>query len=91
MRTGAAKLLGLPWLLRKTEQERANDETFEGKGEGMFKQREQPETGYEEWFRLGVEESLADTSPAFPQAQVENEVNEFLRAKSQEKTWKVSA
>lgn len=38
----------------------------------------EPEPGYEEWFRAGVEEALADKSPGIPNEQVKREIEEIL-------------
>jgi hypothetical protein len=39
----------------------------------------EPEPGYDEWFRAGVEEALADTSPGIPHEEVVKEMAEVLR------------
>jgi hypothetical protein len=38
------------------------------------------EPGYEEWFRAGVEEALADTSKAIPHKDVVEDIANVLRA-----------
>lgn len=38
-----------------------------------------PDPGYEEWFRKGVEEALADKSPGIPHEQVMAELHEMIR------------
>lgn len=39
----------------------------------------EPEPGYDEWFRAGVEEALADTSPGTPHEEVMRDVATILR------------
>jgi hypothetical protein len=42
----------------------------------------EPEPGYEEWFRAGVEEALAETSPAIPHEEAMKHFHEaILRAR----------
>jgi hypothetical protein len=43
------------------------------------KEAGEPEPGYEEWFRAGVEEALADTSPGIPHEQAMKEFHEAIR------------
>lgn len=38
-----------------------------------------PETGYDEWFRAGVEEALADTSPDTPHEEAMREFHSAIR------------
>jgi len=38
----------------------------------------EPEPGYDEWFRAGVEEALADTSPGTPHEVVMDEIHGIL-------------
>ena len=40
----------------------------------------EPEAGYDEWFRAGVEEALADKSPDIPHEEVVREIENLLRA-----------
>jgi hypothetical protein len=53
------------WLLQHLLPEDAREMTDE---EFAVWQKEygEPEPGYDEWFRAGVEEALADTSPGTP-------------------------
>jgi hypothetical protein len=51
----------------------------------------EPEPGYEEWFRAGVEEALADTSPDTPHEEVVKEIGGILRAAREAKRLKASA
>ena len=50
----------------------------------------EPEPGYDEWFRKGVEEALADTSPGIPHEEVEKEIGNILRAAREAKRLKVN-
>ena len=54
----------------------ANEEAFSA----LEKEVGEPEPGYEEWFRAGVEEALADKSPGIPHEQVMKEIGGILRA-----------
>lgn len=40
----------------------------------------EPEPGYDEWFRAGVEEALADTSPGTPHEEVMRDIATILRS-----------
>jgi hypothetical protein len=51
----------------------------------------EPEPGYEEWFRAGVEEALADTSGDVPHEEVAKEIGNILRAAREAKRLKASA
>jgi len=44
-----------------------------------------PEPGYDEWFRAGVEEALADTSPDIPHEQVMAEMEQMIRQAKENK------
>ena len=50
-----------------------------------------PEPGYDEWFRAGVEEALADKSPGIPHEQVMQEIAEILASARKKKRLKKSA
>lgn len=39
----------------------------------------EPEPGYDEWFRAGVEEAMADKSPDIPHKQVISEMRQWIR------------
>jgi len=43
------------------------------------KQAGTPEPGYDEWFRAGVQEALADTSPDTPHEEAMKEFQEAIR------------
>lgn len=51
----------------------------------------EPEPGYDEWFRAGVEEALADTSPDIPHEVVVQEMGQILRAAREKQRLKASA
>jgi hypothetical protein len=51
----------------------------------------EPEPGYDEWFRAGVEEALADTSPDTPHEEVMREVEEQFRKLREAQSLKASA
>jgi hypothetical protein len=51
----------------------------------------EPEPGYDEWFRAGVEEALADTSGDVPHEEVAKEIGNILRAAREAKRLKASA
>ena len=51
----------------------------------------EPEPGYGEWFRAGVEEALADDSPGIPHDEVMNEMAEVIRAARERHRLKASA
>jgi hypothetical protein len=40
----------------------------------------EPEPGYEEWFRAGVEEALLDTSEGIPHNEVVSDIANVLRS-----------
>lgn len=51
----------------------------------------EPEPGYEQWFRAGVEEALADRSRGIPHQQVVEDIAEVLRAAHKAQRLKASA
>jgi hypothetical protein len=51
----------------------------------------EPEPGYDEWFRAGVEEALADTSPDTPHEEVVAEIGNLLRTAREAQRLKASA
>lgn len=55
------------------------------------KQFGEPDPGYEERFRAGVEEALADTSPGIPHEEVVKELAALLRSKREAQRLKASA
>ena len=67
----------------------------EGAAEELFaawqKEVGEPEPGYEEWFRAGVEEALADESPGTPHEEVMRDISEILRSAREAQRLKESA
>jgi hypothetical protein len=51
----------------------------------------EPEPGYEEWFRAGVEEALADTSEDIPHEVVVKDIANLLRDAREARRLKASA
>jgi hypothetical protein len=51
----------------------------------------EPEPGYEEWFRAGVEEALADTSGDVPHEVVVKDIANLLRDAREARRLKASA
>jgi hypothetical protein len=52
----------------------------EGRFAAWQKEVGEPEPGYDEWFRAGVEEALADRSADIPHEAVVEEIGNILRA-----------
>ena len=77
------------WLLEHllAEQVGTSQEAFDA----WQKEVGEPEPGYEEWFRAGVEEALADTSPGTPHEEVVKEIGDLLHAARQARNLKASA
>ncbi len=65
----------------------ANEEAFSA----LEKEYGKPEPGYEEWFRAGVEEALADDSPGTPHEEVMRDIAEILRSAREAQKLKESA
>ncbi len=80
----------LHWLLQNLLPEDAREMTDE---EFAVWQKEvgEPEPGYEEWFRAGVEEALADKSPGIPHEVVAQEMATLLKEAQEAKRLKASA
>jgi hypothetical protein len=64
-----------------------NEEAFAA----LEKEYGKPEPGYDEWFRAGVEEALADKSPGTPHEQVMQEIAEILNSAREKQRLKESA
>ena len=77
------------WLIDTLMSE--NDQAAEEAFAAWQKEVGEPEPGYEEWFRAGVEEALADDSPGTPHEEVMQEVGNILRAAREAKKLKESA
>jgi len=71
----------LDWLVRSLLHE--DDEALkEEEFAAWQKEAGEPEPGYEEWFRAGVEEALADTSGDLPHEEAMKQFhNAILRAR----------
>ncbi len=68
----------LDWLIENLLTE--GDEASEKERFAVWqKQAGKPEPGYWGWFRAGVEEALADTSPDIPREVVAEEIANLLR------------
>lgn len=65
----------------------ANEEAFSA----LAKEYGEPEPGYDEWFRKGVEAALADTAPGIPHEEVMRELRTKLRSMSERQGLKESA
>jgi hypothetical protein len=76
----------LDWLVQNLLQEEDA-----GMHAAWRKDLGEPESGYEEWFRAGVEEALADTSPGIPHKVVVEETANQLRAAREAQRLKASA
>ena len=70
------------WLLNALQKEEF--ETWQ-------REAGESEPGYEEWFRAGVEEALADTSPDTPHEQVAAEMTQLLHSHLAAKKLRASA
>jgi hypothetical protein len=81
----------LDWLI----QSLLCDEEAESEDEEVYaawrKDVGETEPGYEERFRAGVEEALADTSPGVPHDEVVKEIATLLRSKRESQGLKASA
>ena len=55
------------------------------------KEAGEPEPGYDEWFRAGVEEALADKSPGIPHEEVVRDLKKILQNKRQAERLRESA
>ena len=76
----------LNWLIQNLLQE-GDGGTEEEKLAAWGKDVGEPEPGYDEWFRTGVEEALADTSPDTPHEEAMKEFhNAILRARKMKAT-----
>jgi hypothetical protein len=71
----------LDWLVQSLVHE--DDEALkEEEFAAWQKEAGEPEPGYDEWFRAGVEEALADTSGDFPHEEAMRQFhNAILRAR----------
>src|ERR1035441_1633281 len=74
------------WLIEELLA-KANEEAFAALQEEVG----EPEPGYDEWFRAGVEEALADKSPGVPHEQVMQEIAGILSSAREKQGLKESA
>jgi hypothetical protein len=80
----------LDWLVRNLLQE--GDGTSEEEAYAAWRKNVgEPEPGYEEWFRAGVEEAIADTSGDIPHEEVVKDLANLLRAAHEAQRLKASA
>lgn len=80
----------LDWLVQNLlseEDGRSEEERFAA----WQKEVGEPEPGYEEWFRAGVEEALADTSGDVPHEEVVKDIANILRRAREAQRLKASA
>jgi len=67
----------LDWLIQNLLGE-GEDGSEEERFAAWQKEVGEPEPGYDEWFRAGVEEALADTSPDTPHEEVMRGVHDLI-------------
>ena len=91
----AAQLLDEIHTLPADDQHWLTEELLRAADEEAFaelqKEFGEPEPGYDEWFRKGVEEALADDSPGIPHELVVKEIGEILNAARERKSLKARA
>jgi len=80
----------LDWLIQNLLEEGDGGSQEDAFG-AQRKEYGEPESGYEQWFRAGVEEALADTSPGIPHEEVAKGIANLLRAAQERKRLKASA
>jgi len=80
----------LDWLVQNLLHE-GDDSAEEERFAAWQKDVGEPEPGYDEWFRAGVEEALADTSPDVPHEVVVKEIAALLRTARESQRLKASA
>lgn len=95
MSPNAQKLLDEARQLPRDEQDWLAEQLLIQQNEGAFAAQVaeygEPEPGYDEWFRAGVEEALADQSPGIPHEQVMQEIAQILTAAREKQRLKESA
>jgi hypothetical protein len=80
----------LDWLLQNLVNE--GDEASKLEAYTAWqKEVGEPEPGYDEWFRAGVEEALADTSPDVPHEEVVKDMANLFRKAREAQRLKASA
>jgi hypothetical protein len=80
----------LDWLIQNLLDE-GDGESEDEKFAAWQKEVGEPEPGYDEWFRAGVEEALADTSGDIPHEEVVKEIANLLREAREAQRLKASA
>jgi hypothetical protein len=79
----------LDWLVQHLLDE--GDQLSEEEFAAWQKEAGEPEPGYDEWFRSGVEDALADTSPGIPHEVVKEEIVTLLHRAREVQRLKASA
>lgn len=74
------------WLAERLLAE-SNEESYSA----LEAEYGEPEPGYDEWFRAGVEQAIADKSPGIPHEQVMQEIAEILTSARKKQRLKESA
>ena len=80
----------LDWLVQNllhNEDEAAKEKEFAA----WQREMGEPEPGYDEWFRAGVEEALADDSRDIPHGVVVKDIADLLRSVRESRRLKASA
>lgn len=75
----AAEILEAARQLPANEQEWLLQTLQEDEFTAWQKEVGEPEPGYEEWFRTGVEEALADDSPGIPHEEAMKYLHEAIQ------------
>lgn len=78
------------WLLQNLLPDEAREMTDE-EFAAWQKEVGEPEPSYDEWFRAGVAEALADTSPGIPHEVVVKEMSKLIEKARESKRLKASA
>jgi len=71
--------LKLPAKERKWVAEQLTTGVNEEAFSALMQEYGEPEPGYDEWFKVGVEEALADKSPGIPHKQAMEQFHEAIR------------
>jgi hypothetical protein len=78
------------WLVQNLLSE-GDEGPEEKRFAAWLKEAGEPESGYDEWFRAGVEEALADTSGDVPHEEVVKDIANILARAREGKRLKASA
>jgi len=79
----------LQWLVQNLLNE--EDAASEAEFAAWQKEVGEPDPGYDEWFRAGVEEALADAAGDTPHEEVVKEIRSILRRAREGQRLKASA